>query len=1856
MAAVPHFAAADSYSQLWKQVEEAQKKDLPKTQIALLGQIADRAEANADYGQLLKASLRTNELWAMISPDSVAPALTRTEAKAMSVEAKDPALAAIYYAVLGSYYKNTYSLQKDSPDKAKAYFAKAMAKPALLASKKATDYEPFVVKGRDSQLFNHDLLSLIGYQCEAYKTLHDYYKTTKNRAATLITALRMIEQQSIANGRINVRLLKKSKYIVKLDSLINRYSDLNACGEVAIERYFAMAACTDVKPADKYNYINWALSRWGDWPGMNRLRNAQKQLINPYFSLNVSENMPYPGTAMKMPVTVRNIKKLTVVFTKTTLNGGSNFTPLSSNWEKEQRKYMIGSTARTVTHTFVGRPEYEETTDTLTFSGLPAGVYIVDAYADGRKTDIQSNFLFVSSLYVACQELPGGKTRLVALDSKTGQPAAGATIVVRGNDLGKTSLKCDAKGETVFSAKGKSLNEARAYTAADNACPFIERNSWFSYSADDRPQDNIRLFTDRSVYRPGQTVHASLIAYSRKSDDAKTLSGRKITLQLRDANRKVVTEKELVTDSLGTASADFALPLGGLTGRYLIATNTDPYGSTTFRVEEYKRPTFTVELPEVNRRYQNGDTLVVTGHAKTYAGVPVQGATVKYSVRREQAVWWRMGLNGFSDNDNGGLLDEQTTTTDSTGAFKMELPMVLPEWEEANAGIDEAEFRHIGLFYNITANVDVTDVAGETRSASMSIPLGSKPTSFSVELPGLQLRDSLKTVRFNYRNMAGRDISGTVRYWIDGSNRTYQAETNTAVPAEWNTAGMLKSGIHTLKAICGTDTLTQKFTVFSLDDTVPCTETHDWYYLSDSKFHNDGTPVYLQIGSSDKDVHILYTAVSGDTLIESGSFDISNSIKTRALKYNKMYGDALRMTFFWMKEGKIYSHNSLIEKPLPDKRLTVKWGTFRDKTVPGAREEWTLNITKPDGTPADASLMATLYDASLDQIAQHSWAFSLGLYRPNPYCRWSTNQSYGCNFDYSARLRRLDETAMKLSWMNFGSNLTTWGGMRIRGTRAFTGAANGRAYGELLATEEISAQPMAKFSAPIIQKHAAVKSDRVQAPELDVVNNANGDRDKNSAKQASAKGEVQLRENLNETAYFAPALRTDAKGNVVMRFTLPESITTWRFMGLAHDRLMNYGSISGETVAKKTVMIQPNMPRFVRSGDKATITARVINTSSNAVSGDARIELTDPETGATVMDKVTPFKLGANATGSVSFSYNPTDEYQMLVCKVTAAGVSFSDGEQHYLPVLPDKEMVLTTMPFTQTTPGVQTVDLKPLFPKGATHKRLTVEYTNNPSWLVIQALPYIGTVRNENIMSLSTAFYANTLGSYIVSKTPRLKSAFEQWKQETTDKEGSLASSLEKNKELKTIVLDETPWVAEADREAGQKRSLGNYFDINLLQSRNSTIIESMRKLQNTDGSWSWWPGMKGSYCLTMTVARQLARLEKLTGSIAGAKAMLDNASNYIGKQAVKEYEEALKQKKKYGNGAVSESFALNYLYINAMTGRKPAAKEAEAAGYMLTQLKNADARTDLFTKALMAVVLAQNGEKTLAAQYLQSLEEYTVATETMGRYYDTGRAGYSWCDFRIPTQVAAIEAMTLIDAPKYRTTITEMQRWLLQQKHTQGWDTPIQSADAIYAFINGNTAALDSQPHTVLKVDGRQLETSSATAAIGYVKATVDAERAGRLTADKTSTGTSWGAVYARSMQNTKDIEGAKSGLDITREIVTSDGNTAKTLRTGDRVKVRITIMADRDYDFVQVKDNRAACMEPVSQLSGYRNGCYCAPKDNATYYYFDHMSKGKHTIETEYYVDRAGVYQTGTCSVQCAYSPEFTARTASEDLEIK
>ena len=1812
---IPMAMVAQTYSALWKQVEAAQEKDLPKTALTHLTKIETKARQERAYGQLLKAALTTVKLQGEIAPDSVAPAVKRLEQQLEGT--REVALQAVYATVLSKIFSDNSELE-DHDAKRTHYRTLALAHPEVLGKTPASSYEPLIIKGKDSEVFGHDLLSVIGIELDAWQWMTDYYEKTGNCPAACLTA-------------VNTR-----NTIEGVDSLIAVYGDYAEAGELAIHRYNLMLA-KGRPTVEKYQWLQESIRRWGKWKRANELKNELADLTHPWFKVQI----PLTSVELQKPQMVkfdvlRNVRQLTMRVYRTALQGDTQLNPeVEKDLAQIKAKGLteVKEAARTLT--FTSRPDYEIFKDSTQLAALPAGVYLL-SFSTNPETETIYQLYFVSGIRLLQQTQPDKQLRYVVVDATTGQPVGGAQLRLgferyNRKTIAPITLTCDQQGEVIYDASKQQPSRVFPYTAKDTSCPEYFAYGSYYYQEHSYNQQRVVLFTDRSIYRPGQTVHATAIVWKEVSaTELAAIADKTIKIELRDANYKVVAEQQVVTDRYGKCSTTFTLPTGKLNGRFTVRTSN---ASTTIRVEEYKRPAFQVEFDEYKESYQAGDTVRAKAKAMSYAGVPIQDAKVHYTVKRRIAFWWmtysRYWQGGyFGDGLSEITLSEGEATTAADGSFSVDMPLTMPD----DMG------RHT-MFYHFVVEADVTDTAGETHNATMLLPLGNKPTSLTCDLPEQVRSDKLPLVTFNRRNAAGKEITGKMKFRID-NGKWLQTSANVPTPLP-----ALKSGKHTVLAVCQTDTVNYDFVVFSLDDKRPATETHDWFYVSHEAFPADGSPVTLQVGSSDPDLYIVYSFFSGNKMIEKGAIKKNAALLNRQLTYREEYGNGLLVTFAWVKDGQCYKHQQVIRRPMPEKQLKMQWETFRDRLTPGQQEEWRLSINKPDGAPADASLLAVLYDKSLDAIYPHKWSFAPKTYLPQPSTSWQWRkwESIGKFGGKAVKMLEVPDLSYSTIDPDVFPYIRAYG-IRLRGTRTMLMSKS---------ADMLESAPMAAQSNDVLYEVVAndAKGGEVLKAKEEIVVAGYGVKRQDA--DAAEEQQVQVRENLNETAFCYPALKTNSDGNVTLSFTLPESLTTWRFMGIANTTDMMYGYIDGEAIAQKDVMIQPNMPRFIREGDKAQISARLFNTTDHSVSGTSLLQMIDPATDKVVYQQSAPFTIDASVSAAVTFVVSDLpSNTSLLICKVTAKGDGFIDGEQHYLPILSNKEYVTKTVPVTQHEAGTKTIDLAKLFPQGTDQQKLTIEYTNNPAWLMVQALPTLGQPYEHSAIDQAASYYSNLLAKHLLDQNPQAKRVFKQWKQEEGS-ETSLHSNLFKDEDLKDLVLQETPWVAAADKESEQRQRLADFFDENGIANRLQTAVEKLTALQNADGSFSWYPGMEGSTYITVAIEEMLARLQCLSPLTSHLSPLYDKAFTYIGKDMT-EMVAKMKKEEKKGHRQTFPSFtALRWLYLCAIDGRTLKTDVKAANEYLIKLLKKDIKSQTIYEKAMTAVVLAKHGEKTKAAEYVKSLKEYTVYTEEMGRYYDTRRANYSWYDYKIPTEVAAIEAIQLV-APQDKQTVDEMRRWLLQEKRTQTWNTPINSVNAIYAFLNGNSSTLTtSQPATALVVDGSPIDTSKASAGLGCVKSAQPYHGEHTFTATKTSEGTSWGAVYAQFLQKTADIEASQSGITVKREVIAAKPQS--TLTVGQRIRVRITIETTRDLDFVQVVDRRAACMEPVKQLSGYHHGAYCSPKDNATHYFYRGLGKGKHVIETEYYIDRAGTYETGTCTVGCAYAPAFRATAPSTTLTI-
>ena len=1863
---------AQTYDNLWKELEVLERKDLPKSVISEAMKIYDKAKAEQNVPQMMKAYLTAMQYRSLLTPDSLKVDMNGLEQWASQTGSMED--KAILYSILGEMTmpadvkKGLGYLQASLKDKdrlllipveklrpmvrvgeaSKRYFRdnlyNLLARRAIQimqqyrwqAAAKAnqtnslpadmTDMDQFVTY-QFVPVSDCDLTAAV---MQTYQSLLKAYDTETEREGWLLTgidALNYLYRNFSGNFSNDVCQQELRKWIHTYPAV-----------KTVPEAYLALAQFLQYQnnQVERLRIVREGIAGYPRYEGINQLKNIEKEILNASLSLEIAT--AYPGEQQSVKVNYKNLTGITLQLYKVNLPVTSavlqnRTTHFESKYARLQREEHFSLKPTT---------DYLNVDTTLTIQAPQAGIYFLKAVPDGKKGVSDGTLMNVTALKTIYRPLPDGTLELVVVDAVSGQPVSEAEVTIYTEKGGGYSPQQTYQADKQGTLKLDFLNSNKywynAHTAADNAMPIL--NLWKNdyYYKESKRKEVLQLFTDRSIYRPGQTVYVSGLAYEMEKDSTRVLADKKYTVSLYDANNNETGKVEVRTNGFGSFSGQFVLPSPCLTGYFsLRAADT----SVSFKVEEYKRPTFDVTFEPVKVEYQVGDSIEVVGMAKTFAGAPVQNARVHYNISRSYAWVWRfMG--------RGSARWEGEAMTDADGKFS------VPVHFEIDSDRRESPL----WYYTYNIQADVTDGAGETQQANLSLPLGSTSMVLNMDnLPDNLVKEKKLEIKLTAMNLSGEPVDTPVTYQVvemeeqkDGQEKegrkvlTGTVEANKSFVPEAIYA--LPSGNYRLK-LSAKDTqgrectASKNFLLFSLNDKRPPFVITDWFYQDGLEF-DAASPATVYIGSSEKNVYLLYDVFAGNKRLESKRIELSDSVVSFRFPYKKEYGDGILVSMAFVKDGRLYSHNARIMKPAPEKKLQLKWTTFRDKLRPGQQEEWKLTVLYPDGSPAEAEMLATMYDASLDKIySAHKLDFGVDFHYVVPLTYWNTSYMRNAYLYVDFPLKRLRAVPLEYSELiipstgrmeamvvGYGGSprATLAGALKIRGRSAANAVMNQEAVTDMVLQEEM------------VETSAQEKVEMGSSEEL------------------AETGDIQIRENFAETAFFYPQLRTNEKGEVSISFVLPESHTRWTFMGLAHTRNVDYGKIEATATASKEFMLQPNMPRFVRVGDKANIAASLMNLSDKGVKGTVRMELFNPETEKVFYSQKQKFDVKGGETGHVNFTFEVSDKYAVMACRMVADGDTFSDGEQRYIPVLTDKQWVTETVPLNVNGEGAHTFSLENLFnkhSKTASEQRLTVEFTAHPAWYAVQALPVVANPQNEDALSWATAYYAHSLAAFIVKENPRIKQVFDSWKAQGGTKE-TFMSNLQKNQELKNILLAETPWLTEATNEAEQKQRIATLFDLNTMNSQLAVSVEKLGELQNADGAWSWYKGMQGSRYVTTQVMEMLVRLNALTHQDADSRMqpMIQKGFEYLGKQAAEEYKSMKEAEKKGAVGLRPSEQVLRYLYICALDGKAPVDEKVNR--YFIDKLSGEGKELTIYGKALGAIILQQAGKVAEARLFMQSLMEYSVVTDEMGRYFDTPKARYSWFSYKIPTEVAAMEAIQRIT--KDTKAIDEMKRWLLKQKQTQTWETPIATADAVYALMATGASDLLANTGGVEITLGKEVIRTPADNAIGYIKKTVsgDVMNIKKVSVDKEGTGMGWGAVYAQYLESMDQIGEQGNGLSVSRQLYKGDEalNESAPLKVGDRITVRLTVKADRDMDFVQIKDDRAACMEPLQAVSGFRwgngLGYYQATKDASTQFFIDQMRKGTYVIEYQVYVNRTGEYQAGIATVQSAYAPEFGGHT--------
>lgn len=1890
-----------TFDKLWKQVEQAEKKSLPQTVIKLADEIYQKGVKEKNSPQMLKAAMWRMKYQDMLTPDSLYAGLKELEQWAEQTE--KPMDRAILHSLIAGMYadyaaENQWQLSQrieiagEAPaadirewttnmfiDKVLSNTQESLKDSVLLLKTSSRTYIPFVELGVTSEYYHHDMYHLLasrgiealqkiqylssnGFNNEGsisvkqnistiYENMLSAYDVSGLKEGYVLTMLNYLNWKREVDRSVQPFQIQKGQtgwefdtYETALEGLKDKFRTEPICAEVylALANYaYGMRS----QFAKALQFCDEAIRLYPKYNRINALKNLRETIVVPILIVNAPK-MAFPGEEVKLRVSYKNLDRFTLSFCQgKTLVKEQHYEILRT------KNYSTQDTVLTVKAPEIGA---------YTIRVIPDTLIKKDVKKDKKKDNDNECSINVTRFKVLSCRLPGDQYEVVTLDAQTGHPISDATVVLYDNDEKVLQeFTTGGNGKVAFPWKNE-YRFLKATKAMDTVMlrQNIYGGSFGYYGNDNKGREEITLLTDRSLYRPGQTVYVKGIAYMQKSDTAHVIANKEYTVTLLDANNQEVGRKTMKTNEFGSFATDFALPSFCLNGTFTLMAGE---GRSTIRVEEYKRPTFDITFDKQEGSYKLGDKVLVKGKAQSYSGVLLQDLPVKYTVQRSELNGWRLW--------NKTLVTSGEVMLDANGEFT--IPVELKENEA-----DQANNRD-RMYYRYSIEATITNVAGETQTSTDVISVGTRSLILQMELKDKIRKDKPVETVFKVQNLNGQPVAVKGNYFLylgNDKNTPLSDEkpiatgvftSNEAMTIDWKN---LPSGSYILKASVKDEqnrevTAEVKTVLFSVEDKRPPIATPTWFYESNTKF--DAThPAVFYFGTSEKDAYVMMNVFSGDKLLESKTMNLSDTIIRFEYPYLERYGDGAFVNFCLVRNGQVYQQQVSLEKRLPDKTLTMKWDVFRDKLRPGQKEEWKLTIQTPQGKAADAEMLATMYDASLDKIWNRPQNFLLSYNRILPFFYWMSAYSGDNRIDYLWESTYLKCPSLEYDHFVTQSMVSTLMGI-VGGVMRTGSAANYMIRG------------MSRSSGAMEMKYAPVSTSADAADTAEM-----------SAETGEQLSEApaDLRTNLAETAFFYPQLRTNQNGEISFAFTMPESLTRWNFRGFSHTKGMLTGTLDGEATTSKEFMLTPNLPRFVRVGDETSIPASIANMTGKPQAGTVSMIFFDPATDKVISTQKQKFFVAAGRTIGVNFIFPVTDQFQVLGCRMIADSGIFSDGEQQLIPVLSNKEHLVETLPLPIRGEETRTFSLDPLFnhhSKTATDRRLTVEFTGNPAWYAIQALPSLSLPVNNNAISWATAYYANSLASFIMNSQPRVKAVFDSWKLQGGTKE-TLLSNLQKNQEVKNILLSESPWVLEAQTEEQQKERIATLFNLNNILSNNISAITRLQELQNSKGAWAWYKGMDGSRYVTTYIAELNARLAMLTGQplTGDALAMQQKAFAYLHQSVLDDYNESLKSKKQGEKVAVTgvpESI-LQYLYLIAISGEQVPEANKAAYAYYLSKVGELLTSASMDTKAIAAIVLDKAGREKEAQEFIASLRQHLTNTDEQGMFFAFNENPYTWGGMNMQAHVDVMEALELTGGN--RETVEEMKLWLLKQKQTQQWNSPVATADAVYALLMSGTNLLDNQGDVRIVLANQVLNTaasgktvSSGTTAIpglGYIKQSFTQKNvvdARTIVVEKKTPGIAWGAVYAQYEAPISDVKQQGGELNVQKQLyVERMVNNAPQLqpitketilRIGDKVVSRLSIRTDRAMDFVQLKDQRGACFEPIESISGYRwgngIGYYVDIKDASTNFFFDRLGKGVYVLEYSYRVSRAGTYETGLATMQCAYAPEYASHSASMVVKV-
>jgi hypothetical protein len=1742
---------------------------------------------------------------------------------------------------------------------------------------------------------------------ETYQQLLGFRLSEKNTLALIFADLHFLRYLKQHSSNVEV----DSLYLSALNRLKKQYFENEAVVEVYAElaNYYKENSYLEELKSNKnvaYNLCEEGMKRFPKYNRIGLLENMQHDITRSYLSINYNQVIK-PTANLKVRISSGNISVMKLSVYKVNASAQDYY---SYKQKTGNPKAVFKNSTLLETRLIEIKPDanYGNVETEILIKTANYGIYEFTLAPNDNNDESQcaiGNFT-VSDLAFMVRKSSAEISDMYVLNRNSGKPQSKVNVNRYNNKWAGNGyeiqlvdqLISDKSGLCQFPSEKNIYNEVFFFEKGDDKF-FSSSSSTYFYPQNFSINKNVRvnIITDRSIYRPGQTVFFKGIAFYSNKTRQEIESGKEYDVILFDENNQKVSTKTLKTNEFGSFAGEFVLPEGGLNGSYRI--QADKF-SQNILVEEYKRPTFEVTLEKPKSEVNFGDKTTLTGNVKAYAGYNVGEAMVKYRVvRRSHRYWWR-----WSEPEKA--INNGTTTSKSDGTF--EIIFVAEKSKNQTTSFFDDQF------YSYTIYADVTDLKGETQQGEQTISVGDKSLFILAEVAEKVDKKQTLKIAISTETLNGEKLNSTIKYSLYRLEETeifaenldknlILKDAEKVLTGSFDTKNLMLN-MNLNKFVSGrykmvfstTDNhgkevkLEKIFVLYGLDDKHLPVKCYEWIMTPKTECEV-GEKAQIYFGTSTKNSMVLYEVMLGNLKLESRWIEISDEIKTFEFPFKESYGTGVTVVFTFMKDEKFFTKQVQITRKITQKKLTPTLSVFRNKLQPGEKTEWTVTI--PETVSNKAELLVDMYDASLDKLRPNYWRFN-PTYRAvvlnSP--RWISNGfnagSDIVNVNYYVQKYVPDFITDQLNW--FGLNMNSRKTFIVRGASSMNKSILSGS------TSIVAQENSSSLNEMVVVGYGSQKKIDMTGSIAGISDSKAGDMVFQQIENLPAPAPIKTRTNFNETAFFYPQLRTDALGNVKFTFTAPESLTRWNVKMLAHTADLYFGQNQAQVVTQKDLMVQMNLPRFVRRSDKLLLSTNVINLSDKELTAKVQFEMIDPATEKIIFTTATAplssrrvvsgevVTLAANETKAVQWEISDFSAYELVICKVVAQAGNFSDGEQKYLPILPDKVLITESLPLTIRGNQTRIFNFESLLTNGAnvTTKNLTVEFSSNPAWYAVQALPTISQPDNDNAFDYFTAFYANSLAAFIANSNPKIAATFDRWKKAGGSRE-ALLSNLEKNKELKNMLLEETPWVMAAKDETEQKRQIALLFDLNMQKNQSQQYLEKLESLQLPSGGFSWFKGMPESRYITQEIILNFARLKRLTGTLSCQHSTINKAINFLDLEIARDFENLKKYSKNYENEMSIDNMQLLYLHLRSEYPEIPIQVSAQAAVKFYTgQAQKYWTNFSLYGKASMAIVASRNGKIQIANEIIKSLKENALKTDELGMYWAKNTSGFFWSERPIATQAAIIDAFAEVN--KNIADIDEMKIWLLKQKQTQRWDSPMSTVDAIYALLCQGNNWLANESTVSIKLASTLLDTKNAEAGTGYFKKTIPADNfrpeMGKVTVSTTNVGSSaskrnfnkssigWGAVYWQYYQDLDKVEGQSGSLRISKKLfVEKMTSSVKSiipieqtkLAKGDKVITRLVITTDRNLEFVALKDLRAACFEPVKQLSGcdWKEGvCYYqTTKDASTQYFFSFLPKGTYVFEYELWVNNSGEFTSGIASVQCQYAPEFVSHSGGEKITV-